>query len=150
MTMPCSGSLTSRSDRALCLSTQGSASGEIFFFLFARCRIVCLKAITLNPSECLWASPLLDVIVTGACLCSPSGPVWDVWQVSADTVVLWVYFDLKKKNQPMQRDFSIRRYQFCPLPFFLIVQSKWPALSRTLSPDQEFQGYKMIWFDLKS
>lgn len=42
MAMPCSGSLASRLDRALCLSTQGSASGEIllvFFVFFFFCQV---------------------------------------------------------------------------------------------------------------
>lgn len=63
-----------------CLVPLDCADGEMvhlcsYFFIFG-CRIVHLKAITLNPLEGPWASPLLSVFIAGAGLCSPSGLGW--------------------------------------------------------------------------
>lgn len=71
--------------------------GNVFYYLFiylsiylftfsliSRCRIVLhLKAVTLNPSEGLWASPLLSVFVTGASCALPLG-----WGGTGDKRVL--------------------------------------------------------------
>lgn len=154
--MLCVGSFASRSDPALFLHSQDSSSGELLFvgwlvvvwfcFVFQVQVVLYLKAIT-HHLDCLWASLLLSVFITSACWCSSSEPVWDVWQVSADTAILWDYSDLKQNNQPIYRDFSTRRYIFTLCHFSLIAWRKWPVLSWTLSQHQEFQGYKTIWFE---
>lgn len=88
----------------------------VYLFIYA-CRIVHLKAFTLNPLKGLWASPLLSVFTRGVCLCSPSGLGWDMGEVECWHHNTVSQFWLEEKESDNQKRFQLQKIS--PLPSVL-------------------------------